>query len=443
MKSEKSIKVSLQPKNKFFHILKDGVLLIVPLWATISIIQWLWGMISDLLPNFTRFFSDKWQSFPYFDLWVNISFVIILLLTIFIAGFVVTSFLGRLFYDLFDKLLSISPLIHPIYNGLKKMAGVLFSSQKEEDDIQNKLTEAVMVPYPSVDSWSFGFVTRTNADHIFGKEKGSEYLTVYVPSSPIVSSGYYLIFKKEDIRPCSKDAAQAMAILLSAGSVQTSGGLKKVETKKPKWAPIKKYFLNGLLFFTPILATFSLVMWAFNFVLKHVHTMRIIIPSYLNNIIPEDYYGLIANTGIIIFLILMIFLLGLLGESAMGKAFQAGFSSLTKRIPIFNTVYEAASSITDIFTKGPNENPFFSKAVLVQFPHEKVLAVGFITHTNSTHIFEGGDDFVPIFLPTSPIPTTGWFINVDRSKMIMLDIPVDQAIALIVSVGVAGGESDS
>ncbi|MGL5722871.1 MAG: DUF502 domain-containing protein [Brevinema sp.] len=441
--NKKPTKLIIKPTNKFLNVLKDGMLLIVPLWATIAVLNWIWNVISDFLPNFARFFSEKWQSFPYFDQLVNLSFIIILLIAIFIAGFVVTSFFGRFFYDIFDKILSISPLIHPIYNGLKKMAEVLFGSQKEEDSIESKLTEAVMVPYPSADSWSFGFVTRTNAEHIFGKEKGADYITVYVPSSPIVSSGYYLLFKKTDVRPCSKDASQAMAVLLSAGSVQTSGDIKKVEGKKPKFGAIKKYFLNGLLFFTPMLATISLVTWAFNFVLSYVRTMRIIIPGYLNNIIPEAYYGLIANTGIILFLVLMIFLLGLIGESALGKAFQAGFNALTKRIPIFSTVYEAASSITDIFTKGPGENTFFSKAVLVPFPHDKVLAVGFVTHSDSAHIFEGGDNHVPVLLPTSPIPTTGWFINVERDKLTVLDMPVEQAIALVISLGITAGETDS
>ena len=443
MKPHKAEKITIKSQNKLFDLLKDGVLLIIPLWATISVLNWLWGMVSDLLPNFARFFPENWQSFPYFDQLVNLSFIIILLLAIFIAGFVVTSFFGRLFYDLFDKLLSVSPIIHPIYNGLKKMAEVLFASQDEEDTFESKLTEAVMVPYPSVDSWSFGFVTRTNAEHIFGKDKGADYLTVYVPSSPIVSSGYYLIFKKTDVRPCSKEASQAMAILLSAGSVQTSGGIKKVEGKKPKFGTIKKYFFNGLLFFAPMLATFSVVAWAFNFILKYVRTMRIIIPGHLNNIIPEDYYGLIANTGIILFLLILILLLGLLGKSALGKGIHAGFSSLTKRIPIFNTIYEAMSSITDIFAKGPGENTFFSKAVLVPFPHDKVLAIGFVTHTDSGHLFEDGDKFMPIFLPTSPIPTTGWLISVERSRLTVLDIPVEQAIALVVSLGITAGESDS
>lgn len=432
------MKTTLHPKrSSFLGSLKDGFLLILPLWATVSIFIWLWKLAFSFFPDFAGFFPPDWRGFPQFDLLLNLAFLLSLILASFIFGLIGPTFLGKFFTGFFDAVLEASPLIKPIYGTLKKIAAMLFSTPAEEESIESKLTEAVMVPYPSVNDWSIAFVTNKNANHFFGEEKGEAYITVYMPSSPIISSGYYLTVKKSDTRPCKSNAGQVVATLLSAGSLQAAPVLPVEKPKKKKLAFFRRIFLQGLLLMTPALGTASIFLWAFNWILKYVRTMRILIPGHLQGMIPEAYFGLISNTAILLLLILSIYLLGKLGESALGKAFHRVFINLTKKIPVFNTVYEATSTITEIFTKGASETEFFSKAVLVNFPNKKLLAVGFVTHKNSAHLMDEGVGFVPIFLPTSPIPTTGWFMNIPKEDLIPVDMPVEKAIALIISLGIS------
>lgn len=434
-------KEPLQPRS-FGDTFRDGFFLILPLGVTLTIFQWLWKTVFSFLPEISTVLPVGWQSFPYFKFLVDISFIFIFVFIVLFAGIIASTFFGRYFYKIFDAILSSSPFIKPIYNAIKKMSAMLFTTP--ETGISEKLTEAVMVPYPDIGDWSVAYVTSYNADHFFGPEKGKEYLTVYMPSSPIVSSGYYLTFKKADVRPCKQTATQVMGLLLSVGSLQNpeSSASKKIQAALIDHTPkkrhlLRKFFLNGLLFLMPALGTVSLLAWIFNKFIYYVHIIRVMIPVHLRDIIPPQYFNIIANSVIILLFILTIFLLGAVGRSAVGKAFHQVFLAVAKKIPVFNTVYDATSTITDIFNKGSSENAYFSKAVLTHFPTEKSLAIGFVTHKDSAHLLEDGKDYVPVFLPTSPIPTTGWIMCLKKDKFTVLDMPVEAAIALVISVGIS------
>jgi uncharacterized membrane protein len=105
------------------------------------------------------------------------------------------------------------------------------------------------------------------------------------------------------------------------------------------------------------------------------------------------------------------------------------------RIPVVNSIYSSVKQISD--TVFSSSGQAFRKALLVQWPHQGMWTIAFLTGT------PGGDvatllppDCLSVYVPTTPNPTGGYFVIVQRSQVIELDMTVDQALKYIISMGV-------
>lgn len=434
----------MKPKKntKFTRALQDGFLLVLPLGITIGIIYWLWSFVRKFIPDMSYLVPLSWREFPYFNSIVDLGFLLLVFLLIIISGFLGSTFLGKWFNNLIDKFLMSPTVIRPVYATVKKLAELFFKN--EDHDINVNLSESVLVPYPTADSKTIGFVTSDNANHFFGEEDGPNWLTVYLPSSPIISSGFYLTCRKSDVEPCLISSAQALTTVLSAGSIQQDIAPTSLSIQKPvKKNHLQLLFFQGLLFLTPIIGTISIFTWVFNSLYRFIRSFTVLLPVSLQHFIPASYYNAITSILILIIMLLSMALIGFLAESAFGLWIKSLSNRLFNSIPMFNAVYSSVAKIVQAFSSDPSKEMRFNKAVLLPFPNPKALAIGFVTANNSSAIMKNGQEYIPVFVPTTPIPTTGWFVSVPREQVKFLDMPIEKAFGLVISGGILSSEKDS
>jgi uncharacterized membrane protein len=133
--------------------------------------------------------------------------------------------------------------------------------------------------------------------------------------------------------------------------------------------------------------------------------------------------------------IAIVFLTGLLTNNLVGNYVVKLWERLLHRIPVVSSLYGSVKQVSDtLFSSSGNA---FRKAVLLPYPHADSYTIGFLTGT------PGGDvqnhlvgDFVSVYVPTTPNPTSGFFLMMERSKVVELDMSVDAALKYIVSMGV-------
>jgi uncharacterized membrane protein len=202
------------------------------------------------------------------------------------------------------------------------------------------------------------------------------------------------------------------------------------ETHAGPASRIRNYFLTGLILVGPLYITASLTWWLINWT---DDVMRPFIPIWLRT---ETYLSYrIPGVGLIVaFLVLT--LLGALTANLVGRTLVEAGEWLLNRMPIVRPIYKTAKQIfTMLFSKSGTS---FRKVGLVEFPSPGMWSLVFISQAPSADVaarMPGQDEYVSVFLPCTPNPTTGFFFYLPRKQIIDLDIPVEAAATLIMSAG--------
>lgn len=195
---------------------------------------------------------------------------------------------------------------------------------------------------------------------------------------------------------------------------------------------MRKYFVTGLLILVPLVIT----LWVLNLIVGTMDKSLLLLPVAWR---PAALFGFdIPGLGTILTL-LIIFLTGLATRNFIGKRVIGLWEAILRRIPIFNTIYSSVKQVSDtLFSSSGNA---FRKALLVQYPRHGSWTIAFMTGV------PGGDvrnhlvgDYVSLYVPTTPNPTSGFFLMVPRAETIELDMSVDEALKYIVSMGVVTPE---
>lgn len=195
---------------------------------------------------------------------------------------------------------------------------------------------------------------------------------------------------------------------------------------------MRKYFVTGLLILVPL----AITLWVLHLIVSTMDQSLLLLPARWR---PEALFGFeIPGLGTILTL-LIIFLTGLATRNFIGKRVVTMWDSILRRIPIFNTIYSSVKQVSDtLFSSSGNA---FRKAMLVQYPRQGSWTIAFLTGV------PGGDvrnhligDYVSVYVPTTPNPTSGFFLMVPRAEAIELDMSVDAALKYIVSMGVVTPE---
>ncbi len=181
---------------------------------------------------------------------------------------------------------------------------------------------------------------------------------------------------------------------------------------------LRKIFLSGLFAIIPLVITFALLYWLIS---KADNILRIPITSLLGMYIPG--LGMIT-------LIIIIFLIGLLTSNVLGSWIMKKVDRLFSSLPLIKSVYSSILQIMQTFTNATGKS--FSKVVTVSFPSPETKSIGFITNEEVTM---KGTNMAAVFVPTTPNPSNGFLLLVPEDSYEVLDIPVDQALRMIVSMG--------
>ncbi|MGC4098816.1 MAG: DUF502 domain-containing protein [Nitrospira sp.] len=186
---------------------------------------------------------------------------------------------------------------------------------------------------------------------------------------------------------------------------------------------LRRYFLTGLLLVTPI--------WGTILVLK---TLFVAVDGILGDVVAElvpDHY--IPGLGIVT-LVLLIFLVGLFAANFIGRQIVGHWEDWLNRLPLVRGIYSTLKSMMDILSF--SERGSYRRVVLIQFPKNGHYCFAFVTGmTKGEMTALGQDALIHVYVPTSPNPTSGYFLLVPEREVTSVDISIEEAMKLIVSGG--------
>jgi len=202
---------------------------------------------------------------------------------------------------------------------------------------------------------------------------------------------------------------------------------------------IRKWLFAGLLVIVPIMVT----LWVLEWIVSNLDKTLQILPAAWH---PDKLIGFhIPGFGVLLALLILL-VVGAAASNFLGKKLVAWWDALLHRIPVVRSIYSSVKQVSDtLFSDSGNA---FRTAVLVQWPYEKVWTIAFITGKPAgqvaAHLQQGAlDEWVSVYVPTTPNPTGGYFVLLKKSDCYELEMSVDEALKYIVSMGVVvpGGPS--
>jgi len=199
---------------------------------------------------------------------------------------------------------------------------------------------------------------------------------------------------------------------------------------------IRRYLIAGLLVWIPLGTTLFLINFAIKLMDKSIglitynYQPAVLLQRWFQTAEPVQIPGIGA-----ILIIIVVFLTGVLVANFVGRAFVGGWESLLDRIPIVRAIYSAAKNFAEIVFSDSSQS--FKKVLLIEYPRKGLYSLAFQTSSDLGEIDErAGVDVVCCFVPTTPNPTSGLILMVPRQDIIVLDMEIDEALKMIISLGV-------
>ena len=195
-----------------------------------------------------------------------------------------------------------------------------------------------------------------------------------------------------------------------------------------KTSHIRRYFVAGLLIWVPLVIT----VWVLNLLVGTLDQILQLLPPQFRT---ENWLGVHVPGFGVAMTVLIVFVTGVLAANIIGQRLVAFWEGVLARIPVVNSIYKGVKQVSDtLFAPGGQA---FRKALLVQWPREGTWTIAFLTGV------PGGDvvshlrgDYVSIYVPTTPNPTSGYFMMVRRADVVELDMTIDEALKYVISMGV-------
>lgn len=191
---------------------------------------------------------------------------------------------------------------------------------------------------------------------------------------------------------------------------------------------LRRYLVAGILVWLPFMVTVVVI----KFLLELMDAnLRFVPQKYL----PETWLGFpIPGLGLVLTVIVLL-LTGLLAANFVGRSALRVWESLLVRIPIVRTVYSGVKKFSEVVFSESGQS--FKKVLLVEYPRKGLYSLAFQTASELQEVQEKtAEDVICVFLPTTPNPTSGFIFLVPRNDVIELDMSVDDAIKMIMSLGV-------
>jgi uncharacterized membrane protein len=199
---------------------------------------------------------------------------------------------------------------------------------------------------------------------------------------------------------------------------------------------VRKYIVAGLLVWLPLAVT----IWLLTAVLGIVDGLFGWVLSGTQALLPEGAHGFletlrhVPGLGLVVVVVALL-LTGIFAANFVGQWWLRQGSRVVHRIPIVKSIYSSVKQVSDtLFSSSGNA---FREAVLVQYPRQGAWTIAFVTGKPGGEAAEHlHADYLSLYVPTTPNPTSGFFLMVPRSDVIELRMSVDEALKYIISMGV-------
>ena len=193
-------------------------------------------------------------------------------------------------------------------------------------------------------------------------------------------------------------------------------------------ARLKKYFITGLLIWVPL----GITLWVLHLLVSTMDQTLLLLPEQFQT---ESWLGFhVPGMGVVMTLIVVL-VTGLIAANFLGQHLLRFWEGTLGRIPVVKSIYNSVKQVSDtLFT---SDGHAFRKALLVQYPRAGSWTIAFLTGQ------PGGDvvnhlrgEYWSVYVPTTPNPTSGFFLMMPKADVIELDMSVDEALKYIISMGV-------
>lgn len=197
---------------------------------------------------------------------------------------------------------------------------------------------------------------------------------------------------------------------------------------------LKKYFITGLLIWVPL----AITAWVLSLIVRSMDQSLLLLPQAIQ---PEQLLGMyIPGIGALMTL-LVVFLTGLITANIVGQKLVRFWEGVLARIPVVKSIYYSVKQVSDTLLS--DSGNAFGKVLLVRYPHPQAWSLAFQTNVP----YEVGmclpEDYVAVFIPTTPSPVNGFYFYVRREDVIEIDMSVDAAFKYIVSMGVVAPQGSA
>jgi len=191
---------------------------------------------------------------------------------------------------------------------------------------------------------------------------------------------------------------------------------------------IKRYFITGLLIWVPM----AITAWVLMLIVGTMDQSLRLLPEVIH---PHTVLGFdIPGVGAILTLLIIV-LTGLLATNFIGQRLVVWWELLLARIPVVNSIYHSVKQVSDtLFSSSGNA---FRKALLIEYPRRGTWTIAFLTGKPGGEVLRHLDgEHVSVYVPTTPNPTSGFFLMLPITDVIELDMSVDTALKYVISMGV-------
>jgi len=186
-----------------------GLLVIVPVAITAAVLRW----VIDTLDQTLLILPAAWQPDRLIGVHIPGFGVLLTLAILLIVGGIASNFVGRKLVSFGDRIVARIPVVRGIYSSVKQVSDTLFSESG------NAFRTAVLVQWPRADVWTIGFVTGTPGGDVTTYLRGEEYVSVYVPTTPNPTGGYFVMLRKSDCIELKMSVDEALKYVVSMGVV--------------------------------------------------------------------------------------------------------------------------------------------------------------------------------------------------------------------------------
>ena len=197
---------------------------------------------------------------------------------------------------------------------------------------------------------------------------------------------------------------------------------------------LRRIIIAGLLVWVPLGITIFII----KILLDLLGQTYLLIPVGLR---PENLFGMTIPGFEIIMAIIILFSTGLVAANYLGKTLVETWEKFLDKIPLVRSIYAPLKKFAELVLSDQTQS--FSKVLLIQYPRKGLYSLCFQTSKDVGEIQEkSGEDVVCVFIPTTPNPTSGYIIMIPKDEVIELDMSVEDALKMIISLGVVVPSSD-